>query len=57
MVQLAFTKRILAGAKQLVFIRRSKRPDISVIASTTNILSNLDLVLLDIKSSDPETYR
>jgi pyruvate formate lyase activating enzyme len=57
MVQLAFTGRILAGAKRLglhTAIETSgylgSRPD-------HNYLSNLDLVLLDIKSSDPETYR
>ena len=58
MVQLAFTRRILAGAKALGPAHRDRDIRLSwAIASRRQFLSNLDLVLLDIKSSDPETYR
>ena len=37
--------------------RRSRHRVFSAIAPTTDTFPTLDLVLLDIKSSDPETYR
>jgi len=43
MVQLAFTRRIFAAAREM--------------GLHTSYLSEIDLVLLDIKSSDPATYR
>ena len=38
-------------------IRRSRPRDFWAIAPTSSYLSAIDLVLLDIKSSDPDTYR
>jgi pyruvate formate lyase activating enzyme len=57
MVQLAFTGRILAGAKQLGLHTAIETSGNLGDRADDRYLSNLDLVLLDIKSSDPETYR
>jgi pyruvate formate lyase activating enzyme len=57
MVQLAFTQRILAGAKQLGLHTAIETSGFLGEHLDDKYLSVLDLVLLDIKSSDPETYR
>jgi len=57
MVQLAFTRRILAGAKQMGLHTAIETSGFLGDRVDDNFLSCLDLVLLDIKSSDPETYR
>jgi pyruvate formate lyase activating enzyme len=57
MVQLAFTRRILAGAKKLGLHTAIETSGYLGDRADDKYLSCLDLVLLDIKSSDPETYR
>src|SRR5215813_1469242 len=57
MVQLAFTRRILAGAKQMGLHTAIETSGFLGDRVDETYLSNLDLVLLDIKSSDPATYR
>lgn len=57
MVQLAFTRRILAGAKQLGLHTALETSGYLGDRVDDRFLANLDLVLLDIKSSNPETYR
>ena len=57
MVQLAFTKRILAGAKTMGLHTAIETSGFLGDRADDSFLSVLDLVLLDIKSSDPETYR
>ena len=57
MVQLAFTRRILAGAKQMGLHTAIETSGFLGDRADDRFLSCLDLVLLDIKSSDPETYR
>ena len=57
MVQLAFTRRILAAAKQMGLHTAIETSGYLGDRVDDNYLSNLDLVLLDIKSSDPDTYR
>ena len=57
MVQLAFTRRILAGAKALGLHTAIETSGFLGARADDRFLSCLDLVLLDIKSSDPETYR
>src|SRR6186713_3096468 len=57
MVQLAFTRRILAGAKQLGLHTAIETSGFLGARADDRFLSSLDLVLLDIKSSDPETNR
>ena len=57
MVQLAFTRRILAGAKQLGLHTAIETSGFLGARADDRFLSVLDLVLLDIKSSDPDTYR
>jgi pyruvate formate lyase activating enzyme len=57
MVQLAFTRRILAGAKQMGLHTAIETSGYLGDRVDDKYLSCLDLVLLDIKSSDPETYR
>lgn len=56
MVQMAFTKRILAGAKRLGLHTAIETSGYLGDRVDDDYLANLDLVLLDIKSSDPETY-
>src|SRR3954463_15242703 len=55
MVQLAFTKRILAGAKKLGLHTAIETSGFLGDKVDDSFLSVLDLVLLDIKSSNPET--
>ena len=57
MVQLAFTKRILAGAKELRLHTAIETSGFLGDKVDDKYLSCLDLVLLDIKSSNPDTYR
>jgi pyruvate formate lyase activating enzyme len=57
MVQLAFTGRILAGAKELGLHTAIETSGYLGSRLDNKYLSNLDLVLLDIKSSDPQIYR
>ena len=57
MVKQAFTRRILAGAKQLGLHTAIETSGFLGDRIDDRYLSVLDLVLLDIKSSNPETYR
>jgi len=57
MVQLAFTRRIFAGAKKMGLHTAIQTSGFLGDRADEEFLSNIDLVLLDIKSSDPETYR
>jgi pyruvate formate lyase activating enzyme len=57
MVQLAFARRILAAAKELGLHTAIETSGFLGDRADERFLSVLDLVLLDIKSSDPETYR
>jgi pyruvate formate lyase activating enzyme len=57
MVQLAFTGRILAGAKELGLHTAIETSGYLGSRVDHKYLANLDLVLLDIKSSDPQVYR
>lgn len=57
MVQLAFTRRILAGAKQLGLHTAIETSGFLGDRVDERFLASLDLVLLDIKSSNPDTYR
>src|SRR5215471_13017887 len=57
MVQLAFTRRILAAAQQMGLHTAIETSGFLGDRVDDRYLSCLDLVLLDIKSSDPETYR
>jgi len=57
MVQLGFTRRILAAAKQMGLHTAIETSGFLGDHADDRYLSCLDLVLLDIKSGDPETYR
>jgi pyruvate formate lyase activating enzyme len=57
MVQLAFTKQILAGAKKLGLHTAIETSGFLGDRVDESYLSVLDLVLLDIKSSNPDTYK
>jgi pyruvate formate lyase activating enzyme len=57
MVQRAFTRRIFAGAKQMGLHTAIQTSGFLGDRADEEYLSEIDLVLLDIKSSDPETYR
>jgi pyruvate formate lyase activating enzyme len=57
LVQLAFTKRILAGAKKMGLHTAIETSGFLGDRVDDSYLSVLDLVLLDIKSSNPETYK
>ena len=57
MVQLAFTRRIFAGAKEMGLHTAIQTSGFLGDRADESYLSNIDLVLLDIKSSDPDTYR
>jgi pyruvate formate lyase activating enzyme len=57
MVQLGFTRRILAAAKQMGLHTAIETSGFLGDRADDRYLSCLDLVLLDIKSSDPKTYR
>ncbi len=57
MVQRGFTRRILAGAKHMGLHTAIETSGFLGDRADDEYLSCVDLVLLDIKSSDPETYR
>ena len=57
MVQLAFTRRIFAGAKKMGLHTAVQTSGFLGDRADEAYLSKIDLVLLDIKSSDPDTYR
>jgi len=57
LVQLGFTRRILAAAKQMGLHCAIETSGLLGERADDRYLSSLDLVLLDIKSSDPATYR
>jgi pyruvate formate lyase activating enzyme len=57
MVQMAFTRRIFAGAKAMGLHTAIQTSGFLGDRVDEDYLSNIDLVLLDIKSSDPDTYR
>jgi pyruvate formate lyase activating enzyme len=57
MVQLAFTRRIFAGAREMGLHTAIQTSGFLGDRVDESYLSEIDLVLLDIKSSDPETYR
>lgn len=56
MVQLAFTRRIFQGAKQMGLHTAIETSGFLGDRADDAYLSAIDLVLLDIKSSDPATY-
>jgi pyruvate formate lyase activating enzyme len=57
MVQIGFTRRIFAGAKRMGLHTSIETSGYLGDKVDDDYLANLDLVLLDIKSSDPEIYR
>ena len=57
MVQLAFTRRIFRGAKAMGLHTAVQTSGFLGDRADNSYLSAIDLVLLDIKSSDPDTYR
>jgi pyruvate formate lyase activating enzyme len=57
MVQCAFTRRIFAGAKAMGLHTAMETSGFLGDRADDEYLSHVDLVLLDIKSSDPQTYR
>lgn len=57
MVQLAFTRRIFRGAKEMGLHTAIETSGFLGDRADETYLSAIDLVLLDIKSSDPDTYR
>jgi pyruvate formate lyase activating enzyme len=57
MVQLGFTARILAAARQMGLHTAIETSGFLGDRADDTYLSLLDLVLLDIKSGDPQTYR
>jgi pyruvate formate lyase activating enzyme len=57
LVQVAFTQRIFAAAKTMDLHTTLDTSGFLGARATDAYLANVDLVLLDIKSSDPETYR
>jgi pyruvate formate lyase activating enzyme len=57
MVQLAFTGRIFRGAREMGLHTAIETSGFLGDRADETYLSAIDLVLLDIKSSDPDTYR
>jgi pyruvate formate lyase activating enzyme len=57
MVQLEFTRRIFAGAKQMRLHTAIETSGFMGDRADDDYLANLDLILLDIKSSNPDTYK
>jgi pyruvate formate lyase activating enzyme len=57
MVQLAFTRRIFKGAKEMGLHTAIETSGFLGDRADESYLSRIDLVLLDIKSSDPDIYR
>jgi pyruvate formate lyase activating enzyme len=57
LVQMSFTKRILAGAKRMGLHTAIQTSGFLGARADDEYLDMVDLVLLDIKSSTPDTYR
>lgn len=57
MVQIDFTRRILAAARQAGLHTAIQTSGFLGARADDDYLSRIDLVLLDIKSGDPDTYR
>jgi len=57
LVQIAFTQRILRAAKSLELHTAIETSGFLGARATDEYLQHLDLVILDIKSGNPETYR
>jgi pyruvate formate lyase activating enzyme len=57
MVQLEFTRRIFAGAQEMGLHTAIQTSGFLAARADDAYLANISLVLLDIKSGDPETYR
>src|SRR6516165_7039327 len=57
MVQLAFTRRIFKGAKEMGLHTAIETSGFLGDRADESYLAGIDLVLLDSKSSDPDTYR
>jgi len=57
MVQLPFTRRIFRGAKEMGLHTAIETSGFLGDRADESYLSGIDLVLLDFKSSDPDTYR
>ena len=57
MVQLAFTRRIFNGAKEMGLHTAIETSGFLGDRADESYLAGIDLVLLDSKSSDPDTYR
>ena len=57
LVQLAFSRRLLSGAKRMGLHTAIETSGLLGHRADDAYLAALDLVLLDIKSSDPDTYR
>ena len=57
MVQLAFTRRILAAARQMGLHTAIETSGFLGDRAGASFLSQVDLFLLDIKSGDPDTYQ
>jgi pyruvate formate lyase activating enzyme len=57
LVQIAFTRRILSAAKQMALHTAIETSGYLGDRLDDENLANLDLILLDIKSSDADTYR
>lgn len=57
LLQAAFSRRILGAAKSMGLHTAIQTSGFLGARATDEYLQNLDLVMLDIKSGDPETYR
>lgn len=57
LVQIAFTRRLYAAAKELGVHTALDTSGFLGARADDDYLANVDLTLLDIKSSDPDTYR
>jgi len=57
LLQAAFSRRILGAAKSMGLHTAIQTSGFLGTRATDDYLKNLDLVILDIKSGDPETYR
>src|SRR3954469_11944015 len=57
LLQAAFSRRILAGAKSLGLHTAIQTSGFLGARATDDYLQNLDMVIMDLKSGDPETYR
>jgi pyruvate formate lyase activating enzyme len=57
LLQAAFSRRILGAAKKLGLHTTIETSGFLGARATDDYLDNLDMVIMDIKSGDPETYR